>query len=350
MKKIFSAFSLFLFLFFIPTGIGRTFAAVTPCDPVTGVPCTFCITEGSGCRVDFNESSCNISGYSPDPSVCSKLSGFCNDGHPSGNCLAAPVCDTNGSSCTGTSGTQGSCCNGLICNGTCGAPAVCKSLTESCPGPAGTQGGCCNGLICQVTAGGGLRCQNPPNPITGYFCETSGFQCLPCHSGDLNSGCNPPQYSDFNSCHLVCTGQVPIKFNCDSSQGGCVEAQNGQYDDIAACEANCSASNADLWCKENETLNTAIGCIPILTTKEDFLSFVLKWAVGIGGGIAFLLIVYAGFMIMTSAGNPERLKAGQELLTSAISGLILLIFSVVILKIIGVDILRLCKFGFGTPC
>ncbi len=109
----------------------------------------------------------------------------------------------------------------------------------------------------------------------------------------------------------------------------------------------------DLWCDYNSTtgtgtkLKTAIGCIPVLSTKEAFLSFVLKWAVGIGGGIAFLLIIYAGFMIMTSAGNPERLKAGQELLTSAISGLILLIFSIVILKIIGVDILGLNSFGFN---
>lgn len=78
-----------------------------------------------------------------------------------------------------------------------------------------------------------------------------------------------------------------------------------------------------------------------------FLSSILKWAVGIGGGIAFLLILYAGFMIMTSAGNPERLKAGQELITSAISGLILLIFSIFILKFIGIDILGLNSFGFG---
>lgn len=100
-------------------------------------------------------------------------------------------------------------------------------------------------------------------------------------------------------------------------------------------------------CPGGKSINSAIGCIPVLDTKEEFLSFILKWSVGIGGGIAFLLIVYAGFMIMTSAGNPERLKAGQELLTSAISGLILLIFSIVILKIIGVDILGLCNFGFG---
>jgi hypothetical protein len=85
----------------------------------------------------------------------------------------------------------------------------------------------------------------------------------------------------------------------------------------------------------------------VLGAPEQFLGDILKWAIGIGGGIAFLLIIYAGFMIMTSSGNPERLKAGQELLTSAVSGIILLIFSVFILKFIGIDILGLGAFGFG---
>ena len=86
-------------------------------------------------------------------------------------------------------------------------------------------------------------------------------------------------------------------------------------------------------------ISTAIGCIDVLGGQTTFLTELLRWAVGIGGGIAFLLIVYAGFMIMTATGNPERLKAGQELLTSAISGLILLIFSLFILNFIGVNIL-----------
>lgn len=87
-------------------------------------------------------------------------------------------------------------------------------------------------------------------------------------------------------------------------------------------------------------IDTAIGCIPVSDTNS-FMGWILGWAVGVGGGIAFLLIVYASIMIMTSQGMPDRLKAGQELLTSAISGLIMLIFSVFILKFIGIDILGL---------
>lgn len=108
-----------------------------------------------------------------------------------------------------------------------------------------------------------------------------------------------------------------------------------------------NAAGIEQWCDPGtkKFLNSAIGCIPILTDETSLMGWILSWAIGIGGGIAFLLIVYAGFMIMTSAGNPERIKAGQELLTSAIAGLIMLIFSIFILKIIGVDILGIPGFG-----
>lgn len=91
---------------------------------------------------------------------------------------------------------------------------------------------------------------------------------------------------------------------------------------------------------DSSSIDTAIGCIPI-KSQQLFTKFVLSWALGIGGGIAFLLIVLAGFQIMTSQGNPERMKAGQELLTSAIMGLILLIFSAFILRFIGVQIFEI---------
>lgn len=108
-----------------------------------------------------------------------------------------------------------------------------------------------------------------------------------------------------------------------------------------------SSSNLDKITCGTNGISTAIGCIPVLGSTNEFLSSILSWAVGVGSGIAFLLMLYAGFMIMTAAGNPERIKAGQELLTSAVAGLILLIFAVFILRFIGVDILGLDAFGFG---
>ena len=92
-----------------------------------------------------------------------------------------------------------------------------------------------------------------------------------------------------------------------------------------------------------DCIDTAIGCIPVRGSTTDTIHFFLQWAIGVAGGIAFLLIVLAGFQIMTSQGNPERLKAGQELLSSAIMGLLMIIFSVFILRFIGVDLLHLTE-------
>jgi hypothetical protein len=90
---------------------------------------------------------------------------------------------------------------------------------------------------------------------------------------------------------------------------------------------------------KGDCIDTAIGCIPI--EQQGMIEFILKWAIGIAGGIAFILIIIASFQIMTSQGDPKRLQAGKELLSSAIMGLILLIFSVFILRVIGVSILKI---------
>lgn len=95
--------------------------------------------------------------------------------------------------------------------------------------------------------------------------------------------------------------------------------------------------------ESSNRIDTAIGCIPVfdLNGPQGFMSFVLGWGVGVAGGIAFLLILFGGFQIMTSSGDPGKLKAGKELVGAAISGLLLLIFSTFILRIVGVDILNI---------
>lgn len=96
----------------------------------------------------------------------------------------------------------------------------------------------------------------------------------------------------------------------------------------------------DIFCNGDSGINTAIGCIPIGSGNE-FVEWLFPKLLGIMGGIAFLLMLYGGFLVITSAGNQEKLKSGQETITSAIAGLIFAIFSLFILQLIGIDILHI---------
>ena len=58
-----------------------------------------------------------------------------------------------------------------------------------------------------------------------------------------------------------------------------------------------------------------------------------------GSGLAFLLSLWGGVTLILGAGNPEKMNEGKEIITSAVSGLLFIIFSVVLLRIIGVNIL-----------
>jgi hypothetical protein len=89
---------------------------------------------------------------------------------------------------------------------------------------------------------------------------------------------------------------------------------------------------------------TDFGC---LETKVpgNFVKQLLKFGTGIGGGIAFLFLIFGSIQIILSGGNPDRVKAGREMITAAIGGLLLIIFSVFILRLIGYDILKIPGFG-----
>lgn len=89
-----------------------------------------------------------------------------------------------------------------------------------------------------------------------------------------------------------------------------------------------------------QEIRTGLGCIP--TDASAIVAWVLRFSLGIGGGAALLLMSFSGIQIMTSQGDPEKLNEGKERFTSALIGLVFIILSVFLLRIIGVDIL-------GTP-
>lgn len=88
---------------------------------------------------------------------------------------------------------------------------------------------------------------------------------------------------------------------------------------------------------------TVFGCID--TNASFFVKRILQYVFGIAGGIAFLSVLSGSIMILTSAGDPERLRNGKDLLTSSITGLLLIIFSVFLLRIVGYEIFRIPGFG-----
>jgi len=96
---------------------------------------------------------------------------------------------------------------------------------------------------------------------------------------------------------------------------------------------------------------TAIGCVGKGSGADPsgklnaFIRTFLGIGTGVGGGIAFLLILFSGFQRIMSAGNPEKLHEAKDLMTAAISGLLLIIFSIFLLRLIGVEILQIPGFG-----
>lgn len=119
------------------------------------------------------------------------------------------------------------------------------------------------------------------------------------------------------------TGGLTPKGPCDKG--------SSEYNDCNACVEGTGkyVGKPGVW--------TALGCMP--TGPEQFIAWLLPKVIGIAGGIAFLLILWGAFMVLTSAGNPEKLNEGKDIIVSAIVGLIVILFSVVLLRIIGVDIL-----------
>ena len=112
----------------------------------------------------------------------------------------------------------------------------------------------------------------------------------------------------------------------------------------AVCTGSSCTSAGGEKCKDGSTgIQTAIGCIhtdPFTFIKDSF-TFLL----GIGGGIAFLFMLLGAFQMITSAGNPDSISAGKDRFTSAIIGLLFVIFSVLLLQIIGAGILKIPGFG-----
>ncbi len=152
-------------------------------------------------------------------------------------------------------------------------------------------------------------------------------------------------YSDATTATTVCAGSFTVGSPQNPggvNQGGAntpefnLCKQTANNDDLVECGKCFAQVPPAIW--------TAFGCIP--TSKEGIVVSFIRIGLGISGGFVLLSILYGAFLITTSSGDPKRVQEGQEMVTSAVMGLLFVIFSIIILRFIGVSLLQIP--GFGT--
>jgi hypothetical protein len=90
---------------------------------------------------------------------------------------------------------------------------------------------------------------------------------------------------------------------------------------------------------DSPEVDTALGCIPVRV--DQFMTWLLPYIFGIAGGISFLLMVYGFILMSTSGGDPKAVQGARETVTSAITGLLVSIFALFILRLLAVNILHI---------
>ncbi len=196
-----------------------------------------------------------------------------------------------------------------------GPPASCGSFTAE---NVANTALACGDVTASISNMCPANCPSILLTTTTYYCSCGGIGKTCCPAGNAAGAASCSQ--NGSTCQAGTCSQP-------SSGGG---GQTQQMTVVDTCSATGGGAG----------IPTAIGCIPIGDITA-LTTFVMRWLLGIGGGIAFLMILVAGFQIMTSSGDAKRLVTGQELLTSAVAGLVLIVFSIFVLRLIGVNILGL---------
>ncbi|MCL4386852.1 hypothetical protein M1307_00460 [Patescibacteria group bacterium] len=240
-----------------------------------------------------------------------------------------------------TINSQGNCCTGLICFPQNGVDF--NSMGT------GVSGGICikpGGTAPSSTTKPAGYCGKP----VGDSCSTNDDCCSKLCSVDPNSGTGlggwqkkcydkEPEWPSDAECiqpNQVCDENKP--YTC--CVGMCYKG---------ICTENIPAGDKPPPCSQWENgkclkISTGLG-VDMPTDIEGFVKSLLGIFLSISGGIALMLFIYTGIKIMGARGNPEKFQEARDRFTSTILGIIFIIFSLFILQLIGVDLLKIPGFS-----
>lgn len=101
-----------------------------------------------------------------------------------------------------------------------------------------------------------------------------------------------------------------------------------------AADSGCSGFEAQFNFLSNGAGVDPTSGLPKVCTAGSAISWITNMALGFAGVIAVVFIIVGGYMYLTSAGNDEAAEKGRKVLTNAIIGLIIIILSATIIRIV----------------
>lgn len=219
----------------------------------------------------------------------------------------------------------------------------------------------CQDAINCFPPGAIIQCQDGCKPpferlyLTNPGCPQEKICCVKKAPQYSQLGCsvvyNSPDFPLEGECRIFCSDDKPYAITrpdatCPATNGIpmlCCTPYN-YFNDRANIPSVCVFEvNPDGTEKLGVKVPFGNGCIPVLDNINEAITHILAWLAGIFGLISLFLMIYSGFLIMTSKGDPEKFQAGKELLTATITGLSFFIFSALVLRIILADILDIIR-------
>ena len=91
-----------------------------------------------------------------------------------------------------------------------------------------------------------------------------------------------------------------------------------------------------------QTLQSELDTTTQSSGTEELINNIMSFAVPLSVVCVVVLVVYAGYLLMSSQGNPDKLQEGKEVITNALIGFAIVLLSVAILFLLsntlGIDI------------
>jgi hypothetical protein len=189
---------------------------------------------------------------------------------------------------------------------------------------------CTQCFICDDVCYPGCQGEDPSNTDTyATQCADPNFKAQ-CGNGVCEAGEGFRPIGNDGSATNYCPNDCQNRYSAFSLCGQIAESSPLRQQ----CES-CSLDRNGVW--------TAVGCIS--TKPESMVKAFLQIGLSASGGIAILMMLSAGFILSISQGEPKRTTQAKEMFTSAIVGLLFVIFSITLLQFIGVSLIQIPGFG-----